>query len=102
MAHIIAHGEVIKAADHAAAIVENRGRTQFVGTTHLISVRLPSHMTVKLQALANISGKSRNATVATILEVGLEEVLERLDEETILELNVIEAELNSEMQNAGG
>ena len=86
-------GEVIKAADHAAAIVEGRGKTEYVGTTKLITIRIPMPLAVQLQAMAQKSGKSRNATIATLLEVGLEEVRERLDETTLDDLQTIEQEL---------
>ena len=86
-------GEVIKAADHAAAIVEGRGKTEYVGATKLITIRIPMPLAVQLQAMAQKSGKSRNATIATLLEVGLEEVRERLDETTLDDLQTIEQEL---------
>lgn len=93
MAFTIDDGEVIKAADHAAAIVEGRGKTEYVGTTKLITIRIPMPLAVQLQAMAQKSGKSRNATIATLLEVGLEEVRERLDETTLEDLQTIEQEL---------
>jgi predicted DNA-binding protein len=95
-------GDVIKAADHAAAIVEGRGKTEYVGTTKLITIRIPMPLAVQLQAMAQKSGKSRNATIATLLEVGLEEVRERLDESTLADLQTIETELFSDESNALG
>lgn len=95
-------GDVIKAADHAAAIVEGRGKTEYIGTTKLITIRIPMPLAVQLQAMAQKSGKSRNATIATLLEVGLEEVRERLDESTLADLQTIETELFSDESNALG
>lgn len=86
-------GEVIRAADHAAAIVEGRAKTEYLGTSKVISVRLPRHLAIQIQALSHKSGKTRNATIATLLEVGLEEVKERLDPATIQVLDDIEQEL---------
>lgn len=86
-------GEEIRAADHAASIVEGSGKTEYIGTTKVISVRLPTHLAIKLQALAQKSGKTRNATVAILLEVGLEEVRARLSEDTFQQLYEIEQEL---------
>lgn len=90
-------GEVIKAADHAAAIIEGRGRSEYVGASKLITIRIPMHLAVQLQAMAHKSGKSRNATISTLLEVGLDEVWERLDESTQEQLSTIEHELFSDM-----
>ena len=95
-------GDVIKAADHAAAIVEGRGKTEYIGTTKLITIRIPMPLAVQLQAMAQKSGKSRNATIATLLDVALEEVRERLDDETIEELQAIEQELWADESNAMG
>ena len=95
-------GEVIKAADHAAAIVEGRGKTEYGGATKLITIRIPMPLAVQLQAMAQKSGKSRNATIATLLEVALEEVRERLDESTLEELQAIEQELWADESNAMG
>jgi hypothetical protein len=102
MSITIDEGQVIKAADHAAAIVERRGKTEYVGATKLITIRIPMPLAVHLQAMAQKSGKSRNATIATLLEVALEEVRERLDDATIQQLEVIEQELWSDESNAMG
>ena len=101
MAFTLDDGEVIKAADHAAAIVEGRGKTEYVGVSKLITIRIPMHLAIQLQSMAQKSGKSRNATIATLLEVGLEEVRERLDLQTIEELREIEQELYTDNANVG-
>jgi predicted DNA-binding protein len=85
--------ENISAAEHAANIVEGRGKSSYIGVTKVISVRIPSFLAAQVQALANKSGKTRNATIATLLEVGLEEVRGRLSPETIEELEAIEQEV---------
>jgi predicted DNA-binding protein len=101
MAFTTDDGEVIKAADQAAAIVEGRGKTEYVGVSKLITIRVPMHLAIQLQAMAQKSGKSRNATIATLLEVGLEEVSERLDLQTIEQLREIEQELYTDNANEG-
>lgn len=89
-------GEVVREADQAAAIVEGRGETNYVGPTKVISARIPTSVLNRLQALANKSGKTRNATVITLLEVGIEEVRARLSAKTLDQLAEIEAELNAD------
>ena len=86
-------GETISAAEHAASIVEGRAKSSYVGVTKVISVRIPSFLAAQVQALANKSGKTRNATIATLLEVGLEEVRGLLSPETLEELDAIEQEV---------
>lgn len=83
-------GERIRLADHAAGIIEGTAKSEYVGLTRPISVRLPVHLAVQLDALAQQSQKTRNATFTTLLEVGLEEVRERLSDETVSELTHIE------------
>lgn len=95
-------GEVIKAADQAAAIVQGRGKTEYIGATKLITIRIPMPLAIQLQAMAQKSGKSRNATIETLLEVGLEEVRDRLDEATMTDLLAIEQELFSDTQHEEG
>jgi predicted DNA-binding protein len=89
-------GEVIQAADQVAAIVEGRGENTYIGVTKVTSVRLPLHLAVKLQALAHKSGKTRNAMMVNLLEVGLEEVYQRLAPKTLEELQDLESEALSD------
>jgi len=80
-------GTVIKAADHAANIVEGRGSSDYIGMTKVISSRLPINLVAEVQALANKSGKTRNAMISALLEVGIEEVRGRLKTKTLREIN---------------
>lgn len=89
-------GEIIQAADQVAAIVEGRGENSYIGVTKVTSVRLPLHLSVKLQALAHKSGKTRNAMMVNLLEVGLEEVYQRLSPETVEQLQELESEALSD------
>lgn len=86
-------GEVVSAAEQAAAIVEGTGKSEYIGMTKVISVRIPVFLLLHLQALAHKSSKTRNATICTLLEVGLEEVEQRLSTETRAEISQIHGEL---------
>ena len=87
---------IIQAADQVAAIVEGRGENSYIGATKVTSVRMPLHLAVKLQALAHKSGKTRNAMMVNLLEVGLEEVFQRLTPETLAQLQDLESEALSD------
>ena len=93
-------GDVIRAADQAASVVEGRGKSEYSGITKVISVRLPVILAAQVQALSHKSAKTRNFTVTSLLEVGLEEVRERLSEETLKDLAEIEQELLHDEFNA--
>lgn len=98
MKDIILDDEVITPAEHVAAIIEGRGKTEYIGCTTVISVRLPKMLEAEVQAFAHKSGKTRNAMVAHLLGVGLNEVKKHLEEETLLEIY----ELMNERLSDGG
>ena len=83
----------ITSAEHAANIVEGRGKTEYQGMTKVISVRIPLLRAAQVQALAYKSGITRNGMISEILKVGLDEINRQLSEETILELSAIASEL---------
>lgn len=78
--------EVIREAQHVAALIEGNATTNFVGVTKVISARLPLHLLAELEAFAEKSGRSRNAMLAMILDVGLEEVRAGLKAKTVKEI----------------
>ena len=84
--------EVITAADHAAAIVERRGKTEYVGLTKTSSLRLPLSLFVQVQALAHVSGKSQARMLVALLEAGIEAVQSRLSEETLQDIMEVQSE----------
>lgn len=90
-------GENISMADHAAAIVEGRAETNYVGSTRTISLRLPASFYAEIQALAHVSGKSRNNTMVMLFEVGMEAIRSRISEETAQRLREIQSEYFAEM-----
>ena len=51
MAFVTDDGDVIKAADIAASEVESRGKTTYIGSTKLISIRVPAHLIATLPRL---------------------------------------------------
>lgn len=84
--------ENITRAQHAAAILEGRGTTEYIGATKVISVRLPMTLEARVQAFAHKSGKTRNGMIAELLEVGLEEVSKHLEDATLEDINELMVE----------
>jgi predicted DNA-binding protein len=93
MAITLDDGEVVTAAEHAASVISGTGKTDYWGVTKIISVRMPLHISNRLQALAHRSGKSRNATICNFLAVAIEEVEKHLSEEVVREVNELENEV---------
>ena len=91
------NGEVIRAAVHAAGIVERRGKTEYVGSSKIVSVRMPLDVLLEVQALSHISGKARNSMIITLLEVGIEEVKGLLQPETLKDLSEVASEQISDV-----
>jgi len=89
-------GIEIPAADEVAAIIEGQGESAYVGNTKVISVRLSKHLAAKIQALCHKSGKTRNAMLCNLLDVGVEEVTKRLKPETLAQLQELESEALSD------
>lgn len=90
-------GTVVTAAEHAAGIVEGTASTRWTAVTKVISVRLPVSLFAEVSALAHKSGKTRNAMICTLLEVGVEEVTTRLTPETKTALGAIRSDLLTDL-----
>lgn len=84
--------EDVTPAQMLAAEIEGTGESFYVGSTCVITVRMPIHMAADLRALAKKSGKTRNAMVVSLLDVGFSEVRKHLNEETLQELQGLNAE----------
>ena len=84
-------GEVITAAEQAAGIIDGTGKTEYVGITKVLSIRIPEHTARRIQALSEKSGKSRNATICTFLDVAIDEVEKHLSKEFLQELDSLDA-----------
>ena len=85
-------GTVISALDEAVAIFDGRGMTGYVGSTKVISVRLPTHLAIQIDALAHKSGQTRTLTISTLLEAALEQVKSRLSKDSLEVLENITSE----------
>ena len=89
---ILDGGEVVTAAQHAAQILQRTGSSRSIEATKVISLRMPLSLLAEIQGFAHKSGKSRNSTIAMLLEVGLEEVKNHLSPEDLQDLKEITAE----------
>lgn len=80
-------GQVIREADHVAALIEGNADTNFMGVTKVLSARLPMVQVAEIEAIAEKSGKTRNAMLSMLLSVGIEEVRAGLKTKTLKEIN---------------
>ena len=101
MPKIILDEEVISHAQHAAEIIEGRAKTEYVGSTKVISVRLPLILEAEIQAFAHKSGRTRNGMISILLEVGMEEVRKHLSDETAEEVQLLMNERLADLSAEG-
>ena len=90
-------GQVIREADHVAALIEGNADTNFMGVTKVLSARLPMVQVAEIEAIAEKSGKTRNAMLSMLLSVGIEEVRAGLKTKTLKEIN---ANMNQKISEA--
>ena len=102
MPKIIVDEETISQAEHAAGIIEGRAKTEYMGSTKVISVRLPLTLEAEVQAFAHKSGRSRNAMISILLEAGMEEVRKHISDETAEEIQLLINERLSDAFVEGG
>ncbi|MDO8291229.1 MAG: hypothetical protein Q7T44_18620 [Parvibaculum sp.] len=76
----------VSAADALASIVSGTGKSTLKAVVHPVSYRAPVHLLARVDALAAKSGKSRNAMINLLVDVGLEEVLSRLSDDDFEEV----------------
>jgi predicted DNA-binding protein len=84
--------EILNKADLLAAMATGNVQMDTKGQVVPFMVRVPIWVAAKVDSLAKQLGKSRAATVSYLLDVGLEEVHQRLDQATLEKLMLNEAE----------
>lgn len=92
-------GELVTAAHQAASAIEGTGKSTNIGVSKVTSIRLLASQLAPLKAVAGKSGKTLNATITMIIEVGLEEVLKKLSPETLQQVKDMSNEHLDELLN---
>ena len=95
--------EKVSAADMVASVVAGTGSRSSASVVRAVSYRVPVTMLARVDALSEKSGKSRNAMLNMLVDVGLEEVLSRLSEDDFEEVQsremlAIESLMSSETE----
>lgn len=67
--------------EHFASMVSNRGNSQYLGVNKVISVRLPIHVFIKIEALTKFSGQTRNKLLVAALDGAMEYAISELSAE---------------------
>jgi predicted DNA-binding protein len=93
--------EDVSAADQLAAVVAGTGISASSSVARAISYRVPVSTLSRVDALAAKSGKSRNAMLNLLVNVGLEEVFVRLSQDDFREVQSLEIGLIGGLLSVG-
>lgn len=91
----------VSAAEMLAAVVSGSGEHLSVMAIKPISFRIPLTALARVDALAYKANKSRNAMLNMLVDVGLEEVLRHLPENTFQEIQSRESNAMQQFLNDG-
>jgi hypothetical protein len=87
--------------DMAIAQFTKKGSSEFEGSLHAMSVRIPSIEAATIEALAKYSGLSKNKVFVLLLEVALDEVFQGLPDEDKQDICRIRYDLLRAMEAKG-
>jgi hypothetical protein len=93
--------EVPTNTQHVAAMVSGHASSRSQSVSKTISYRAPVFLIGAIDAMAQKSGKSRNAMMGLLLQVGIDEVRRELDPEVAQSLRVSEAKVMLDLLEAG-
>lgn len=81
----------VSQADHVAGILSGTATSNLIAAVRPINYRIPIHLLVVVDAMAAQANKSRNAMLNLLVEVGIDEVREKLDPSVVEALSIGEA-----------
>ena len=84
--------EEVTQADHVAGVISGTGKNIMKAASHSVSYRVPMHLLVTVDAMAAEAKKSRNAMLNMLVQVGIDEVREKLDQDVAERLTIGEAQ----------
>ena len=87
----ISNNEIITEADLVVNMLDKTIKIISDNETRMVSYRAPFHILAVIDAMANISGQSRNTLMNHLLQAGIDEVRERMDDEMVERLSIAEA-----------
>lgn len=74
------------------ALIEHRGNIKHMSAARAVNFRCPEHLLTRVDAMANVAGKSRNSMLVHLLSAAIEEVEKTLSDETLESLRKLEIE----------
>ena len=87
----VSENEFVTQAEHVANVISGTGTSGMTHAAKAVVYRCPINILVVLDSMAEQSKKSRNAMINMLLQVGIDEVRENLDQDVIEKLSIAEA-----------
>lgn len=87
--------------EHVAAMVSGNGTSNLIAAVKVVAYRIPVHLLAPVDAMAAKAGKSRNAMLNLLVQVGIDEVRNQLSDEVAESLTVGEAKAFSGLVDGG-
>lgn len=100
-------GHEITMAEALASVIEGQGEWRWSSVTRQVSARIPVTTLARVDAMAAVAKKSRNAMLENLLAVGMEAVLNNInDEDKLIEIQHEEMQalerFSEDVEAAGG
>lgn len=89
--------EEVSQAQHVAGIVSGTSSQKGVAAVRPVAYRAPVYLLAIVDSMAAQSKKSRNQMLSLLLQVGIDEVRDNLEEDVIEKLSIAEAQILSEL-----
>lgn len=84
--------EKVTNTEHVAAMLYGNATTNTVSVVKVVAYRIPVHLLAPVDAMAKKAGKSRNAMLNLLLQVGIDEVRKQLPDDVAEKLTMAESE----------
>jgi hypothetical protein len=95
------YSEMPTKLEMAISLFQKLGTSEGIGSVHPISVRIPTIEYSSIQAMSKHAGLSVNKVIVELLQVGLDEVWQGLNDENRRNLVAIRAELLRKLVEPG-
>lgn len=79
--------QAISRSDHLASVIEGSAKSSFSAVARPVLLRIPEYTLAEVDAMAKLANRSRNAMACELLALAIEEVRQRLNDETVSRLN---------------
>ena len=85
--------EEVSQAEHIAGILSGTNSTTSTAVVRAVAYRAPIHILAVVDAMAQQAKKSRTSMINMLLQVGIDEVREKLEDPELIEkLSILEAQ----------